>query len=249
MSKWVTLSRQQHSDLFYLPRQNYRFTATYAVVPILAGELRQAVTQFVMGFIKRGERFTLVALLGQGESSHHYIHPEDGRWLGVYIPAVFRGYPFGLAKQETTGEMVLQVHADHLSHEAGEPLFDDSGELNNAVAQQLSFLGECEKNRQQTGEACQRLAESGVLQPWQTGKDGPNAIGLYQINEEMLNKLSEADFYQLQGVPLALAYGQLFSMAQHEQLSQRSELHAKLSVPESIDELFADNDDDLRFDF
>ncbi|MBE0464335.1 MAG: SapC family protein [Halomonadaceae bacterium] len=249
MSKWVTISRQRHSDLFYLPRYNYHFTAEHAVVPILAGELRQAVTQFVMGFIKREERFILVALLGKSAHSHHYIHPEDASWLGVYVPAVFRGHPFGLAKQDTTGEMVLQVHADHLSDEAGEPLFDDSGELNSAVAQQLSFLGECAKNRQKTDEACHRLAEEGVLQPWQTGKDEPNAIGLYQINEEKLNKLSEASFYQLQGVPLAIAYGQLFSMAQHEQLSQRSELHAKLNVPGSIDELFADNDEDLHFNF
>ena len=205
MSNWVTLSRQQHASMRYSPRQNYRFTADQAVAPILAGELRQALTQFVMGFIKREERYHLVALLGRAAHSHHYIHPEDGRWLGTYVPAHFRGYPFAVARRQDSDEMVLQVHADHLLQQGGEPLFDEQGELTESVRQ--------------------------------------------KVEEEALNRLTAQQLHQLQGVPLAVAYGQMFSMAQHDQLAQRAALHAKIGMTESVDELFADDSDDLQFDF
>lgn len=249
MSSWVTLSRQQHSSMRYLPRQDYHFTAEQAVVPILAGELRQVLTQFVMGFIKREERYYLVALLGRAAHSHHYIHPEDARWLGTYVPAYFRGHPFAVARREGTEEVVLQVHADHLLKQGGEPLFDDAGELAKPVKQQLEFLGECHRNRQKTDAACQKLAEAGVLRPWQSGVDGPDVKGLYQTDEAAINNLAPDEFSLLQGMPLAIAYGQLFSMAQHEQLAQRAALHEKLSTSEPIDELFADDDDGLDFRF
>ncbi|OWV29181.1 SapC family protein [Halomonas campaniensis] len=249
MSNWVTLSRQKHASMRYSPRQNYRFTADQAVAPILAGELRQALTQFVMGFIKREERYHLVALLGRAAHSHHYIHPEDGRWLGTYVPAHFRGYPFAVERRQDSDEMVLQVHADHLLQQGGEPLFDEQGELTETVKRQLDFVGECAKNRRLTDTACQTLAEQGILKPWQTTEDGPGIKGLYKVEEEALNRLTAQQLHQLQGVPLAVAYGQMFSMAQHDQLAQRAALHAKIGVTESVDELFADDSDDLQFDF
>ncbi|MBT2801010.1 SapC family protein [Halomonas sp. ISL-56] len=249
MSNWVTVSRQQHVSMRYAPRQDYQFTAEQAIVPILAGELRQALTQFVMGFIKREERYYLVALLGRAAHSHHYIHPEDGRWLGTYVPAHFRGYPFAVARQKDSEAMVLQVHADHLLKQGGEPLFDEQGELAEQVKQQLDFVGECAKNRRLTNNACQALAEQGILQPWQVNEGGPGVKGLYQVEEAALNKLTAQQLHSLQGMPLAVAYGQIFSMAQHDQLAQRAALHAKLGIPESVDELFADDSDDLQFDF
>tara|TARA_R110002020_G_scaffold19111_7_gene66434 strand:- start:1745 stop:2497 length:753 start_codon:yes stop_codon:yes gene_type:complete len=249
MSNWVTLSRQQHASMRYAPNQDYRFTAEQAVVPILAGELRQALTQFVMGFIKREERYYLVALLGRSAHSHHYIHPEDGRWLGTYIPAHFRGFPFAVAKRKNSDDMVLQIHADHLLEQGGEPLFDEQGELVEPVRQQLDFVGECAKNRRLTDNACQALAEQGVLQSWQADRGGSVVKGLYQIEEAALNKLTAQQLYDLQGMPLAVAYGQMFSMAQHDQLAQRAALHDKIATPKSIDELFADDADDLQFDF
>lgn len=249
MSNWVTLSRQHHASMRYSPRQDYRFTADQAVVPILAGELRQALTQFVMGFIKREDRYHFVALLGRVGHSHHYIHPQDGRWLGTYVPAHFRGYPFAVARQKSSDKMVLQIDADHLLKQGGEPLFDEQGELAEPVRQQLDFVGECAKNRRLTDNACQALAEQGILQPWQAGEDGPVVKGLYQVEETALNKLTAQQLFALQGMPLAVAYGQMFSMAQHDQLAQRAALHDKIGTPESIDELFADDADDLQFDF
>ena len=249
MSNWVTVSRQQHASMRYAPRQNYHFTAEQVVVPILAGELRQALTQFVMGFIKREERYHLVALLGRAAQSHQYLHPDDGRWIGSYVPAHFRGYPFTVARQKGSDEMVLQVHADHLLQQGGGPLFNEQGELAEPVRQQLGFVGECAKNRRLTDSACQTLAELGILQPWQVDEGGPGVKGLYQVEEAALNKLTAQQLHCLQGMPLAVAYGQIFSMAQHDQLAQRAALHAKLDIPESVDELFMDDNDDLQFDF
>jgi len=39
MPQWIALSRTQHADHFYLPRQGYTFAVNQAVAPVLLAEL------------------------------------------------------------------------------------------------------------------------------------------------------------------------------------------------------------------
>lgn len=261
MPEWIAVSRTQHADTYYQPRQGYGFAAEQTVVPILLAEIAKLLPHYALGFIQQGEgahqRYQPVALLGLDGQQNLYVHP-DGRWLSNYVPAGLRGYPFRLANSEK-GETVLAVNAEHLSDTQGEPLFDHDGALDASVQKTLDFLQQCERNRQTTHAACQRLAEIGVIEPWplkiERGEgEQPLAVkGLYRINEKTLNELAAEAFADLRKHgALALAYAQLFSMSQLNQLTERATFHAKqqdtAQPPENLDNLFGD-DDDLTFDF
>jgi hypothetical protein len=200
-----------------------------------------------------------VAITGLGKGNL-YVAP-NGKWLGSYVPASLRGYPFRLAKQEgQEGQTVLCVDQAHLTEEpSAKPLFDDEGNLAKTVAQTLEFLKQCEQSRQMTAASVQKLVDAGVIEEWPLqigrgeGKEPLKVNGLHRINEQALNALDAETLHGLRGGPLSLAYAQMFSTHQLNQLTQRAELLSKAGstqeMPENLDSLFDSEDDDLTFDF
>ncbi|KXS36124.1 SapC family protein [Modicisalibacter tunisiensis] len=260
MAKWTALSRTQHGESRYLPRHGYGFAAEQPVVPILLAELNKLLAQHALGFIKQEESYQPVALLGLDGRHNLYVHP-DGRWLGGYVPAGLRGYPFTLAATED-GQQVLCVDQAHLQapDEDGEPLFNDDGELSETVDRTLAFLQQCERNRQVTRAAARSLGDSGLIEPWplQVGRGDDQAPlevqGLYRINEKALNALEAEAFAALRAHgALPLAYAQLFSMGQLGQLTERARFHQQLQAQqaprEPVASFFGEDDDELTFDF
>ncbi|MDR5900477.1 SapC family protein [Halomonas vilamensis] len=255
MPEWIALSPSQHKAKHYLPRQGYAFAINQAVATVLLAEMPKLLPHYALGFIRQDENYQSVALLSLDGRNNLYLH-SDGRWLGNYVPASLRGYPFTLANSET-GEKVFAIDADHLSDEAGEPLFDEEGNLTQKAAQTLDFLKQCEQNRQVTQQAVKVLGDAGVIEPWPLkiergeGQEPLAVKGLYRIDEKALNTLDAEAYAALQGAPMVLAHAQLFSMSQLNQLTERAKLHAKqgtVEAPENLDSVF-DNDDDLEFDF
>lgn len=257
MPEWIALSRTQHADQYYLPRQGYGFAAKQPVANVLLAELPKLLPHYALGFIPQGEGYQLVALLSLDGQNNLYLH-NDGRWLGTYVPASLRGYPFTLATTDD-GQTALCLDQAHLSHDAGEPLFDDEGNLATPVQKTLEFLNQCDKNRQVTAASTQKLADAGVIEPWPLtlergeGQEPLKVNGLYRVNEKALNALEADTYTTLSGGPMALAYAQLFSMSQLNQLTERAKLHAQQGtqeMPENLDSVLDGmDDDDLTFDF
>jgi len=254
MPEWIALSRSEHAAKRYLPRDGYAFAANQPVASVLLAELAKLLPHYAMGFIEQGGGYQPVALLSLDGQRNLYLAP-NGKWLGTYVPAALRGYPFTLANTED-GQKALCLDQAHLSDDRGEPLFDDDGNLGQSVARTLEFLQQCDRNRQVTLASAQALADAGVIEPWplqvaRGDEQEPLKVGgLYRIDEKALNAL-EADAYAaLRGGPMALAHAQLFSMGQLNQLTERVRFHqeSQAEPPESLDELFG-GDDDLTFDF
>ncbi|GAA5169762.1 SapC family protein [Modicisalibacter zincidurans] len=266
MPEWTAVSRTQHADSYFWPRQGYGFAAQEQVVPVLIAELTKLLPHYTLGFIQQGEgahqRYQPVALTGLGGERNLYLH-SDGRWLASYVPSVLRGYPFRMAKADND-QQVLAIEQDSLTVEpSAHPLFDDDGNLSEKVQQTLDFLTQCENNRQVTAKACQLLGETGLIEPWPLklergeGHEPLSVQGLYRINEKALNELAPEAFAELRKHgALALAYAQLFSMNQLSQLTERAKFHEKhhakqadQSANRDIDSLLDGDDDDLTFDF
>lgn len=194
MPTWIALSPSQHADKRFLPRDGYRLVAEQPVAGILVAELPELLLHYALGFTKNGERYQPVALLGFGQQNL-YVHP-DGRWLGSYVPASLRGYPFNLLPDEQ-GQRVLCIDAEQLvdATDIGQVLFDEHGQPSEAVAKQLGFQQHCEANRQRTQQAVDALQQAGVLEPWPLeisrgeGETPKQIEGLYRIDEKTLNTL------------------------------------------------------------
>lgn len=259
MPHWTVISHSEHAGAYFRQRDGYRHARHQLATPILLAELPKLVPHYVLGFVRRGDCFTAVALLGVEERKNLYVHP-DGRWLGTYVPAGLRGYPFSLLPDEQ-GQRLLCVDADQLvsGNEGGKPLFGEDGQPSESVSSHLEFHKQCEANRQQTQRATDALQQAGVIQPWPLAirvgeSDTKNRVdGVYRIEEEVLNGLDADRYSTLQGGPMALAHAQLFAIHQMHQLTDRARFHEQYaeSAPlNNLDSWFDGMDDDvLRFNF
>lgn len=258
MPQWIPLSRTQHAESFYLPRQDNTFAASQVVTPILLAELNKLLPHYALGFVKQGASFQAVALLGLDNQNNLYLDNE-GRWRCSYTPAFLRGYPFTMASDQQN-KKVFAIDQDYLSEEHGVPLFDDAGRLSYKVQKSFEFINRCEHNRQLTVAAMQTLANTGVIEPWpirvNLGEQRElfKVNGIYRVSEKTLNALDTETYASLSGAPMALAHAQLFSMSQLKQLTEwATSSHVPQGgheVPENLDSVLDGmDDDDLEFNF
>ena len=191
MPTWKAISKTEHANKHFIARQGYSFAAKQQVVPILLAELSKLIPLYAIGFIYQQEAYIPVVLTGIGGEQNLFVN-ADGKWIGSYVPAVLRGFPFALA--DNKGEKVLCIEEDHVSDSGGQPLFDEEGNLTKPVQDTLNFLNECEKNRRVTQAACVALDKAGEIEKWplqikrEKGAEPLQIDGLYkgEIGDIML---------------------------------------------------------------
>lgn len=229
----VPVSPQRHAGQGWRRWRAYGFAAGTALVPLVGAEFPKAVHAFPIAFKKKEDGFAPVAVLGL-EPGRNLFVAADGRWLGSYIPARLRGYPFVQARAED-GCTVMCIDEDSgllTADPEGEPLFDAEGGLSAAVQGIADFLREVEQNRSATRAAVARLAEAGVIVPWSLSVtlagEQRTITGLYTVDEAALTALPDAAFLTLrQNTALTLAYAQPFSRAQVPLLEKLATAHAQ----------------------
>jgi hypothetical protein len=256
MPNWIPISPSQHAGKHFLPRQGYSFAAGQQVIPILLAELSKLLPHYPLAFIHHGSIYQPVAITGLGGGRNLYVN-HDGKWLATYVPAFLRSHPFRLLTTENK-QQVMCIQEDHLVDDSqGQPLFDSEGNLTKPVQETLNFLNECEKNRRVTQAASTALDKAGVIEKWPLqvkqaeGQEPIQVDGLYRISEQALNELDAETFAGLRSNgALPLAYAQLFSMNQNDQLVERAKYHARQQPKQEqpdIEKLFGE-DDILSFD-
>lgn len=214
----ITPSR--HAARRWRRNDSYAFAAVRAVVPLVGAELARAIVTFPVALIREGEGFVPAAVLGL-EPNRNLLVAEDGRWLGGYVPAALRAYPFALGRVEEGQQLLCIDEASGLITDGpgGERFFDDDGKPAEAVRQVMDFLTQVEQNRAATAAACAALQAKNLIEPWPitlTTEQGERKIeGLFRANEAALNAMDDEAFLTLRKTgALPLAYAQLLSMQQ-----------------------------------
>jgi hypothetical protein len=252
MPQFTAISRERFTGKKWQRSNGYSFASTSALVPIVGAELAAASLAMPLALLQEGGRFALVALLSPTPGRNMLVAP-DGRWIGSFIPAYFRGYPFGLFAPEGTDQLTLCIDANSglvgEAGSAGEDFFDQDGKLSPALQKVLDFLGGLQRSRRDTDLAVIALAEAGVIQPWpitlRTGQDERLVARLHRIDEAALNNLTDDAFLKLRKASaLQIAYAQLVSMGRLAIFEELAQLHARLTppppaaLPESLDSIF-----------
>lgn len=239
MPNYQAVSKISHGDLRWKGYDNYQFAALDTVTPLVMHELPKAAMALPLALIKQDESFIPVAVQGLQPGQNLFVAP-DGRWIGPYIPATYRGYPFALA-QTPDGQTVLCVDADSglISDTEGEPFFDEQGQPSQPVKDVLNFLQQVQANRELTQRLCAALNAEGLIQPWPItlkGEQGDRTVqGLYRIDEAKFNALSSEALHSLhQAGALPLVYCQLLSMQHLQTLGKLAEAHAQASRGASL---------------
>jgi hypothetical protein len=251
----VAVTRERYAGKKWGRSSGYGFAATTALVPIVGAELRRAALSLPLAFVQDTGRFVLVAVLS-ATPGRNMLVGADGRWLGNYVPACLRGYPFSLAPSQEPGQLVLCIDKGAGAvgaGGAGEDFYDQDGNLSPTLKKVLDFLSQFERSRVATGLAVSALVEAGIIRPWPIkikGEDNERIIaGLHRVDEAALSALSDDAFLKLRNSSsLPIAYAQLLSMpfvGAFTQLARR-ELQPKVAeLPDSLDGLFGLSTDDV----
>ena len=236
----TAISKEQFSGKAWQRYTSYAFAARETLIPLVVAELTQAVPAMPLGFVQSGEGFQLVAVTALQQGANLFVAP-DGCWLGAYVPATLRGYPFRLVKPQDRADSVLCIdEASGLVVEAGqgETFLDEDGQPSKAVKDVLELLSQVERSRMVTQAAVDALVAAGLIQPWplsiQQGEQNVSVTGLYRIDEAGLNALETEAFLTLRrSGALPVAYAQLMSMNQLTVLQQLVQVQAKLQAQAS----------------
>lgn len=265
MPQYVPLQPSVHRHAGFQRAQDVYHATHDQYAPLLLDELAHVLPYMPLCFIPHAEdsqRFRLVGLQGLQANQNLYLHPTSHKWLVGYTPAHYRGYPFALGTDPTTGKSVLCI--DKLSglfHESIGPgvvaFFNDNGQPAKTVTDTLAFLKAFEAGKQRTQAAVDALTQHGLIDAWpislQQGEETHQLSGMYRINGEALQQLSDEALGALQrSGALQLAYAQQLSQPQLKHLAKLATVHARagdVAANESLDELFGEGDDDFTFDF
>jgi hypothetical protein len=230
MKKIVALSSESHVRYRWTKYSNYSFVAEEAVLPLVAAELSKSIMSLPVAFIRQGEQYELVALLGL-ETGKNLFVSQDGRWIGQYVPAAARSYPFMLARNEKQEFVLCFDEQSGLINDSvdGESLFTEESKPSQGVEQILSFLDQIEQSRQATVTACAALEKQACIVPWnitlKTAEGERKIEGLFQIDEAALNALDAEAFIELRKAgAIIVAYCQLLSMQHLPVLGQLAEV-------------------------
>ncbi|TYT73157.1 SapC family protein [Desulfobotulus mexicanus] len=245
---------------------NYSFAAKDPVINIVGAEVGKASLAMPLAFIVSEFQYTLVAVLSPVNNENAFISPQ-GSWLGNYVPATFRSYPFRLYQAEDMKAPALCIEADsNLLVDQGDDtaadaleFFDENGKPAAELQKVIDFLTQIERNRIATQKVVDLVAQLDLLEPWDYQPLVDDTIqkvnGLYRINEKKLNDLSSAEFQHLRDeAALPIIYAQLISTNHITVFDHLFRLRKKVSSSQvkpldigQIEELFSDNDDTLKF--
>ena len=236
MTEFAAITPERHAQKVWKRVTDYAFAAEDTVIPLVGVELSKAALAMPTGFIKQEAGYQLVAITSLEPEMNLYMAP-NGKWLGTYIPAVIRAYPFRLLKPESAEKSVLCINeASGLvveNTEDGNAFFDDQKQPTQEIKDILNFLAEVEGSRAATQVAVNALADADLITPWALNlKQGEEVVpvkGLFQVNDAALNKLDDEDFLAVRkagGLPVA--YAQLLSMNQLAVLERLGKLQGQI---------------------
>lgn len=165
----VPVTAERHRDWSVKTGESWGFAAAANSVPLTAVEFAEAAAEYPIVFAGTEGAVLPAAILGVQENENLHVGP-DGSWLGRYIPAFVRRYPFVFSEDEAGTTFTLHIDETFPGcNQAGrgERLFDADGTRTQYLGTVLAFLQEYQDSFRRTQAYCARLMELGLLQPMQ----------------------------------------------------------------------------------
>lgn len=168
----TALDREKHRGLRFAPAKGFAFAAEEMACPVVVGEAALVARDIPIVFSKADHM--PLAVLGLKPGHNAYVDMKGrakGKWLGRYVPAHFRRYPFMLARQEKApekdGKQLFTVMADlaapHFAASKGTPLFDEQGQPTEVLQQAQKTLMNLQQQFVRTQYCAKQIADAGLL--------------------------------------------------------------------------------------
>jgi len=268
--KPTNLDAEQHRDLRFSPNQPYDFARELVMIPVVAGEITRVAREMPIVFPK-GEGVPQ-ALTGVNPGENLHVK-DSGHWLGRYIPAHIRRYPFVLAEVDVSDaqraekgrQFAVQFDAlaRHFERPDGHALLDAQGKPTEVLKKVQQILMGLQQDQERTRALVEQLDQAGLLverniqvnpagNAANDSEDKSHALsGLRLVDEKALAKLDADALAKLRDSgALALAYAHLLSLTNlQDGLIAKAQAGTGTEPPANLDELFGGSDDDFSFDF
>jgi hypothetical protein len=199
----VALTNEQHADLKILPRLSFENLTGRHMAPLMLQEFPAAAHHYPIFFIKdeQNNTFTATAVFGLKDGENVFI--ENDAWVGGYLPASLRGYPFTLARAGEE-QLILCVNeqADIVSKTEGQALFTADGKPTEFFEGINTFFKEFIDANNVSTNIMTQLAELGLfradgLQYRNSAGEEKRVNGFYVIDREKLDALTDEQFLSL----------------------------------------------------
>jgi len=167
----VALDRKKHQSLSLTTPISLDFAAGANFIPILLTELSEVTQELPVLFVPIGEsEFALAAITGVQKESNLLI--RNGSWLGRYVPAFLRRYPFiTLGNPSDTSQFTIAIDDQAQCLQGASlkglpaqkhPLFEKD-KPGKKLEELIPFLQKFHLDNQQTYAFCKRLQELNLL--------------------------------------------------------------------------------------
>jgi len=228
--KPAVLDRTKHRNLRLKGSPNgFTFAASTIAIPLAIIEFPQALQDYPIVFaVGETGPGAPVVLVGIREKENLFVD-ANGKWLGSYIPAFVRRYPFVLnIDPDTKDPLVLVDEAcDGLSQTEGDRLFNDDGSETELTKSMLSFLGDFKMQGEFSNQFMERLKKYNLLEAQAVvvnRGDEPKITldGFHIVSEKRLNELDDAAILDLaRSGDLARIHTHLLSLNNIQRVVQR----------------------------
>lgn len=251
MANLQAITKTEFAKKSWQRNPNFLFSANDAVCPLSASEIPRAMMAVPLAFLCTDGEYSIVAVQGLENGTNFFLNAE-GQWLGSYIPAAYRSYPFVLASTEANeDQLILCINKDSgllIEDDSAEAFFDEGGELSTTLKDLVEFLSTVRAGRQESARICTILLKHELFKPWDLQfelESGTKRIeGLFCIDESALNTLSDEAYAELRlAGAIPVVYCQLLSMQKISDLTQFAQAKAKLSSAPQANELNLDGVD------
>ncbi len=190
------LNKEKHGTWFLEAQNDFFFSKDTNCVYVAGIEFPLASKEYPIVFALDADHNPFpVVLLGLRNDENLFLD-EKGKWLGKYVPAYIRRYPFILARGEEQNYTVCidESFADFNTVKEGEQLFTKDGEQTPLLDNSMNFLKEYEIHVEWTNGLCKALKDLDILESMQaniTLKNGEklSLSGLMVVNKDKLKKL------------------------------------------------------------
>jgi hypothetical protein len=223
----VPVNKERHAKKKIKVTADFRFASQFHIAYITTHEFARAASLYPVLFLEdqANNEFRPVVLLGLDAGENLFVDAQ-GQWIGSYIPAIIRRYPFALSKAAEVDRYIVCIDegSDLLSDTEGAPMFDEQGQPTPLIENVKRYLGELQQMDQVTHAFSQFLVQNNLLTPLNmrvnAGNQARNITGCYVINEERLNNFNDEKFKEIREKGyLPAIYAHLISLAQIERLA------------------------------
>lgn len=215
------LSSEHHRSLRLNPQQPFHFASAEVLIPLVAGEVAMAAREYVIVFGK-GANSVPQALVGVEPGRNLYVN-DTGHWLGRYVPAHVRRYPFQLVAQPGEAEgaehrYLIAIDEDAAHFGSGAPLFNENGEAQDTLKRVQTVLHTLQQDMLRTVHLVKQLEDAGVLEDKtitvNEATDKPHRIGGFRmVNAKAMAELPDEALVKLmRSGALMLAYAHQLSL-------------------------------------